>query len=194
MIGPAKRIRTPLGESETANLRSGDLVLLSGTVYTARDAAHQRMAERIRQDEPLPFGLAGQVLFYAGPVPAAPGRVIGPIGPTSSYRMDPYTIPLLERGLKGMIGKGNRSPEITEAMTRCGAVYFAATGGAAALYAGTVKRSVLIAFEDLGPEAVYRLEVEDMPLVVVNDCHGGDLYREGVEKYRVPGSGFRVPC
>ncbi len=188
MSGLSKRIRTPLGESETAGLRSGDLVLLSGTVYTARDAAHQRMAEKIRLDEPLPFGLAGQVLFYAGPVPAAPGRVIGSIGPTSSYRMDPYTLPLLERGLKGMIGKGNRSPEIVEAMRRCGAVYFAATGGAAALYAGTVKRSVLIAFDDLGPEAVYRLEVENMPLVVVNDCQGGDLYREGVEKYKVHSS------
>jgi fumarate hydratase subunit beta len=182
----SRRIRTPLAETDTTGLRSGELILLSGTVYTARDAAHQRMAERIRQDEPLPFGLAGQVLFYAGPVPAAPGRVIGPIGPTSSYRMDPYTIPLLERGLRGMIGKGNRSPEVVEAIKRFGAVYFAATGGAAALIARTVRRSVLIAFEDLGPEAVYRLEVEDMPLVVVNDCRGGDLYREGVEKYRTP--------
>jgi fumarate hydratase subunit beta len=185
---PARRIRTPLSEADALALRSGQLVLLSGTVYTARDAAHQRMAERIRRDEPLPFGVAGQVLFYAGPVPAAPGRVIGSIGPTSSYRMDPYTIPLLERGLRGMIGKGNRSADVTEALKRHGAVYFAATGGAAALTRRTVKACVPVAFEDLGPEAVYRLEVEDLPLVVVNDCHGGDLYREGMEKYLVHGS------
>jgi fumarate hydratase subunit beta len=189
---PVRRIRTPLNEPDVLQLRSGQRVLLSGTVYTARDAAHQRMAERIAADQPLPFGLAGQVLFYAGPAPAAPGRVIGSVGPTSSYRMDPYTIPLLERGLRGMIGKGNRSAPVMEALKRYGAVYFAATGGAAALTARTVKQCVPIAFEDLGPEAVYRLEVEDLPLVVVNDCHGGDLYREGVERFRVQGSGFKV--
>jgi fumarate hydratase subunit beta len=141
----------------------------------------------IGRGEPLPIDLAGQVLYYAGPAPAKPGKTIGPIGPTSSYRMDAYTLPLLEKGLRAMIGKGNRSEPVIRAMREHGAVYFAATGGAAALIARSVRRAEKVAFDDLGPEAMVRLEIADFPLVVVNDCHGGDLYKEGREKYGIQG-------
>jgi fumarate hydratase subunit beta len=178
------RIFIPLTEPAVLELHSGDSVLLSGTVLTARDAAHKRLFDLIRNGKPLPIDLSGQVLYYAGPAPARPGKVIGPVGPTSSYRMDPYTSVLLERGLKGMIGKGNRTESVVRDIQKHKAVYFAAVGGAAALIAQCVKKAEVIAFEDLGPEAVYRLEVKDFPLVVAVDCHGGDLYREGVEKYK----------
>jgi len=179
-----KRIWTPLDESAIAGLRSGDSVLLSGVLYTARDAAHRRFCEMLDRGETLPVDLAGQVLYYAGPVPAKPGKVIGPIGPTSSYRMDPYTPRLLETGLKGMIGKGNRSDSVVCAIGRYKAVYFASVGGTAAAGARCVKKAEVAAFDDLGPEAVYRLEVREFPLVVAIDCHGGNLFNEGMKKYR----------
>ena len=178
------RITTPLDEETVARLRAGDRVLLSGVVYTARDAAHRRLVEAIRRGDPLPFELKGQVIYYAGPSPAPPGRPIGSIGPTTSGRMDPYTIPLLELGLKGMIGKGRRSGEVKEALKEFKAVYFAAIGGAAALYARHVVSAEVIAYEDLGPEAIRRLVLDGMPLFVVNDIYGGDLYEEGVRKWR----------
>ncbi len=178
-----RRITTPLSEEVVMSLRAGDRVLLSGVIYTARDAAHKRMLEMLERAEALPIELNGQVIYYAGPSPAPPGRPVGSIGPTTSGRMDPYTPRLLELGLKGTIGKGNRSPEVKEALKRYRAVYFGATGGAAALLAQRVKRAEVVAFEDLGPEAIRRLEVEDFPLVVLNDPYGGDLYEEGMRRY-----------
>ncbi len=179
-----KRIRTPLTESAVLDLRSGESILLSGVLYTARDAAHRRFCDLLDRGETLPVDLAGQVLYYAGPVPARPGKVIGPIGPTSSYRMDPFTPRLLEMGLKGMIGKGNRSDSVVRAIGRHKAVYFASVGGTAAFGARCVEKAGIVAFEDLGPEAVYRLEVRELPLVVAVDCHGGNLFEEGMKKYR----------
>jgi len=178
-----RRITTPLSEEVVMSLRAGDRVLLSGVIYTARDAAHKRMLEMLERAEALPIELKGQVIYYAGPSPAPPGRPVGSIGPTTSGRMDPYTPRLLELGLKGTIGKGNRSPEVKEALKRYRAVYFGATGGAAALLAQRAKRAEVVAFEDLGPEAIRRLEVEDFPLVVLNDPYGGDLYEEGMRRY-----------
>ncbi|HIE48055.1 TPA: Fe-S-containing hydro-lyase [Candidatus Bipolaricaulota bacterium] len=178
-----RRIRTPLSEEVVMSLRAGDRVLLSGLIYTARDAAHKRMLQMLKRAEALPIELKGQVIYYAGPSPAPPGRPVGSIGPTTSGRMDPYTPRLLELGLKGMIGKGNRSSEVKDALKRYKAVYFGATGGAAALLAQRVKRAEVVAFEDLGPEAIRALEVEDFPLVVLNDPYGGDLYEEGTKRY-----------
>jgi fumarate hydratase subunit beta len=179
-----KRIQSPLAESAVLSLRSGESVLLSGLLFTARDAAHRRFCDLLDRGEKLPVDLSGQVLFYAGPVPARPGKIIGPIGPTSSYRMDPFTPRLLERGLKGMIGKGNRSDSVVRSIIENKAVYFAAVGGTAALGAGRVRQAEIVAFEDLGPEAVYRLEVEDFPLVVAVDCTGGNVFADGVERYK----------
>lgn len=180
----AIRLRTPLSEAVARGLLAGQRVLLSGRVLTARDQAHRRLHELIQAGEPLPLDLSGQVIYYVGPSPAPPGRVIGAAGPTTAGRMDPYTPALLERGLRGMIGKGARSREVREAMQRFGAVYFAATGGAGALLARRVRRAEVLLYEDLGPEAVHLLEVEDFPLVVVNDTLGNDLYEEGVARYR----------
>ncbi len=187
MTSERKRISTPLADDAVRLLRAGDAVLLSGKVYTARDLAHKRLVESLERGEKLPFEIQGAVIYYVGPSPAKPGKPIGACGPTTSYRMDPYTPKLLSVGLKGMIGKGNRSPAVIEAMKRHGAVYFAAVGGAAALLAQCVKRATLIAYEDLGPEAVQELLVEDLPLIVVNDCYGGDLYEEGVRRFRKEG-------
>lgn len=170
------RIHAPLKDGEIRSLCAGDLVLLSGTIYTARDAAHRRLVECIQDGRPLPFDIAGQTIYYAGPCPGRPGQPIGPAGPTTSLRMDPYSPFLLGRGLKGMIGKGYRSPEVVQAIVRHGAVYFVAVGGAAALIAKRVKRAETVAYEDLGPEAVRRLEVEDMPLFVGIDTTGRDIY------------------
>jgi fumarate hydratase subunit beta len=179
-----KHIRSPLTESVVSGLKSGESVLLTGVIYTARDAAHRRFCDLLDRGETLPIDLSGQILFYAGPVPARPGKVIGSIGPTSSYRMDPFTPKLLEQGLKGMIGKGNRSDAVVRAIQHHKAVYLASVGGTAALSARCVKTAEIIAFEDLGPEAVYRLEVREFPLVVAVDCYGGNLFTEGIEKYR----------
>lgn len=174
---------TPLTAEAVARLRAGDTVLLSGTIYTARDAAHKRLVELIKQGKPLPIDIRGQVVYYVGPAAAKPGQVIGSAGPTTSERMDPYTPILLEKGLKGMIGKGYRSVEVREAIKRWGAVYFAAVGGAGALIAKKIKAARVVAYEDLGPEAIRELKVEDFPVVVINDVHGGDLYEEGTRKY-----------
>ncbi len=178
------KLKTPLTENDVARLKSGDRVLLSGVVYTARDAAHKRLIESIQQGAPLPFKLEGAVIYYCGPSPAPPGRVIGAAGPTTSYRMDPYTPELLKLGLKGTIGKGQRSDYVKEALVRYRAVYFAATGGAGALLSMRIRSAKVIAYPDLGPEAVRELVVEDFPLIVVNDIYGNDLYEEGKRKYR----------
>jgi fumarate hydratase subunit beta len=178
-------ITTPLDEETIEALKSGDRVSITGVVYTARDAAHKRMVEALKRGEKLPFDVKDQIIYYMGPAPARPGHVIGSAGPTTSGRMDVYTPGLLAAGLKGMIGKGNRSEVVKEAMKRYRAVYFAATGGAGALIAGSIKRADVIAYEDLGAEAVMRLDVEDFPVVVVNDIYGGDLYEEGTAKYSI---------
>ncbi len=177
-------IRAPLSDDTVEQLAAGDRVLISGVIYTARDAAHKRLVELIRADQPLPLSLAGQIFYYVGPTPPPPGRPIGAAGPTTSYRMDPYAPLLIERGLKGMIGKGVRGEGVIEAMKRHRAVYFAATGGAGALLSITIKRAEVVAYADLGTEAIRRLEVEDFPAIVVCDARGNDLYREGQIKYR----------
>jgi len=166
----------PLTAEKIAALHSGDQVLISGTIYTARDAAHQKMVACLQAGESLPFDMRGAVIYYAGPSPAPPGKVIGAVGPTTSGRMDAYTPQLLAAGLSGMIGKGRRNEQVRLAIQEYKAVYFAALGGAAALLARCVCTSELIAWPELGAEAVCRLEVEDMPLVVINDIYGQDLY------------------
>ncbi len=177
------RLTTPLTDEALAPLRAGDPVLLSGVLYGARDAAHARLVEAIRRGEPLPISLAGQVIYYVGPAPAKPGWPIGPAGPTTSGRMDPYTLPLLEQGVKGFIGKGSRSPEVRQALVTHRAVYLAAVGGAAALLARQIRESRVVAYPELGPEAIRQLTVVDFPLIVVNDIHGGDAYQEGRRRY-----------
>jgi fumarate hydratase subunit beta len=178
------RLETPLHPEDVEPLESGDVVRLYGVLYAARDAAHARMKEDAERGEPLPFDPEGQVIYYTGPAPARPGRPLGPAGPTTASRMDPYAPALIERGLKGMIGKGARSEEVQRAMRRHGCVYFGAVEGTAALLADRVKEAEVVAHEDLGPEAILRLVVEEFPVVVVNDLHGGDLYREGRERWR----------
>jgi len=180
----AKRITTPLTQDVVLELKAGDEVLISGVIYTGRDAAHKRLIELLSRGEKLPIDLEGQVIYYVGPCPPKPGQVIGSAGPTTSGRMDPYTPTLIERGLKGMIGKGSRKPEVVEAMKKHRAVYFLAIGGLGALLAKRVKRAEVVAFPDLGPEAIYRLEVEDFPVIVGIDAYGNDLYLEGVKRYR----------
>ncbi len=177
-------LKTPLREIDIEKLTVEDKVLLSGTIYTARDKAHQRMELLLKKGEELPFDPRGQVIFYAGPAPAKPGRVIGSIGPTTSKRMDAYTPFLLEKGLKGMIGKGDRSGEVRKALKRHKAVYFAAIGGAAALLSQYVVQAQVHAFEDLGPEAIYRLTVKNFPVVVAIDSSGRDLFREVLLKFK----------
>ncbi|MGC8785975.1 MAG: Fe-S-containing hydro-lyase [Anaerolineae bacterium] len=184
LSGQIHNIAAPLTEEVILQLRAGDQVRISGTVYVARDAAHKRMVEALQRGEPLPFDLRGQIVYYMGPTPAKPGKAIGAAGPTTSGRMDPYTPVLLEAGLKGMIGKGKRSPSVREALCKYKAVYFAVPGGVAALLAGTVKRAELVAYEDLGPEAVLRLELGGLPAIVANDAHGGDAYEKGKAAYR----------
>jgi len=171
------RLSTPLTTEDLERLRAGDSVLLSGVVYTARDAAHARLAALLAEGKPLPVDLAGQVIYYVGPTPAKPGQVIGSAGPTTAGRMDSFTPALLAAGLKGMIGKGLRNQSVREAIVQHKAVYFAATGGAAALLAKRIVSCEVVAYEDLGCEAIHRLEVRDLPLVVINDCAGGDFYR-----------------
>jgi len=180
----AKKVNLPMTEETLAGLKAGDNVLLSGIMYVGRDAAHKRMAETLERGEPLPFDIKGQTIYYMGPSPAPPGRPIGAAGPTTSARMDAYTPRLLAAGLKGMIGKGVRSEEVREAMKKYGAVYLAAVGGAGALISRSIVKSEAIAYVDLGPEAVLRLEVKDFPATVINDIHGGDLYIEGKAKYQ----------
>jgi len=182
-MSEAIRLKTPLADADVEKLRAGDKVLLNGVIYTGRDAAHKRLYDLLMEGKPLPIDLKGQVIYYVGPAPAKPGQVIGSAGPTTSGRMDAYSPKLMEMGLKGMIGKGMRKKEVVEAMKKYKAVYFAATGGAGALLAKAIKKAQVVAYDDLGPEAVSRLEVEDFPVIVVNDTKGNDLYEEGMRKY-----------
>ena len=179
-----RKLTTPLTEEDVKSLHAGDHVLLSGVVYTARDAAHLRMVDLIRAGKPLPVDLAGQVIYYAGPTPTPPGRPVGSIGPTTSTRMDSSTPTLLQHGLRGMIGKGSRSKEVVESMKKNGAVYFAAVGGAAALIAKCIKKYEVLAYPELGPEALAALTVEDFPAIVVVDSEGNSFYEEGQKPYR----------
>lgn len=183
-MAQAIRINTPLTEEQVMELKIGDSVLITGKIYTARDAAHKKLHDLIKQGEKLPLDLRGQIIYYAGPAPTKPGHVIGPAGPTTSGRCDPYTPDMLAQGLKGMIGKGVRSSDVRDAMQKYKAVYFAATGGAAALISKNIKAVKIVAYEDLGPEAIRELDVVDFPVIVANDAHGNDLYAQGMKKYR----------
>lgn len=178
-----KRITTPLTEEKVKELKAGDSVLISGIIYTARDAAHKRLVELLDKGEKLPVDVENSIIYYVGPTPAKPGQPIGSAGPTTSYRMDSYAPRLLEIGLKGMIGKGLRSKEVIESMKKNKAVYFAAIGGAAALMGKSIKSAEIVAYEDLGSEAIRRLEVEDLPVVVVIDSEGNNLYEMGQREY-----------
>ena len=179
-----KKIRAPFDEATARSLRAGDRVLISGTILAARDAAHKRLVETLDRGEPLPVDLKGAVVYYLGPSPAKPGQVIGAAGPTTSGRMDAYTPQLLELGLKGMIGKGYRSEAVAQAIRGFGAPYLAAIGGAGALVARSIKKYTVLAYDDLGPEALAALEVEDFPAIVVMDAHGGNYYEMGQQPYR----------
>lgn len=178
-----KRITLPLTEELAKTLKMGDRVLLTGTIYTSRDAGHKRMCEALAKGEKLPFGPENATIYYVGPTPAKPGQVIGSAGPTTSGRMDAYAPNLMSVGARGMIGKGARLPEVVDAMKKYSGVYFGAIGGAGALLAKCIKKSTLIAYEDLGAEALRELYVEDMPLTVIIDCEGNNLYEKGREKY-----------
>lgn len=180
----AIHISTPLTNEIVEKLKIGDRVFISGFIYTGRDAAHKRLVDLINNGKELPFDIAGQIIYYVGPTPPKPGMAIGSAGPTTSYRMDPYAPALIAKGLKGMIGKGSRGPEVIEAMKKYKAVYFAATGGAGALISKSIKKAEVVAYEDLGPEAIRRLEVEEFPAITVNDIYGNDLYVEGKKKYK----------
>jgi fumarate hydratase subunit beta len=177
-------VQLPLTDETIEKLHAGDHVRLTGVIYTARDAAHKRMIEALDKGEPLPFNIRGQVVYYVGPTPARPGRVIGAAGPTTSMRLNPYTPRLLEAGLKGAIGKGGRDDTVREAFKKNNAVYFLAVGGTGALLSKRIKSVEVVAYEDLGTEAVRRLAVEDFPAVVVNDIYGDDLLEQGKARYR----------
>ncbi len=179
-----KSLRPPLESKDLEKLTSGDKVVLNGKIYTARDAAHKRLIQLLEDGKPLPFDIKGQIIYYVGPTPEKPGEVIGSAGPTTSGRMDPYTPQLLDAGLKGMIGKGQRSKEVIDAIVRNKSVYFAATGGAGVLLAKSIKKSKIIAYEDLGPEAIREIYVENFPCIVAIDFKGIDLYEKGPEKYQ----------
>ena len=180
----AKKITLLLTEQTVESLKAGDNLLVSGVLYVARDAAHKRMVEALDRGEPLPFNIKGQTLYYMGPSPAPPGRIIGAAGPTTSSRMDSYAPRLIAAGLRGMVGKGTRSAEVREAMKKHGAIYLGAVGGAGALLSKSIIKSEIIAYNDLDPEAVLRLEVKDFSAIVINDSYGGDLYPQGRKKYR----------
>ncbi len=177
-------ITSPIDTEAIEKLRVGTHALISGVIYVARDAAHRRLMLALDKGEKLPFDLKGQTLYYMGPTPARPGQVIGSAGPTTSSRMDMYTPRLIEAGIRAMIGKGSRSPAVREAIKKYKAVYFATTGGAGALLANSVRQSEVIAYEDLGAEAILRLEVENFPAIVANDIYGGDLFEQGQAKYQ----------
>ncbi|MDO5564717.1 MAG: Fe-S-containing hydro-lyase [Eubacteriales bacterium] len=178
-------INLPLTNEIIKELHSGDRVILNGTIYTGRDEAHEKLCDMLKNKEKLPVDLNGQVIYYVGPCPAKPGEVIGSCGPTTSGRMDKYAPTIMEQmGLKGMIGKGKRNEEVKEAMKKNICVYFAAIGGAGAMISNCIKEAEVIAFPELGPEAIYKLKVEDLPLTVINDCYGNDLYKDGISKYQ----------
>ena len=177
-------IHPPLTNDMIQALHIGDKIFISGTIYTARDAAHQRLIELVKEGKELPFNLSGQIIYYVGPTPPKPGDPIGSAGPTTSYRMDTYTPTLLKLGLKGMIGKGARSREVINSIKKYKAIYFAATGGAGALISKAIKKAKIVAYEDLGPEAIREIEVENFPVIVAHDVHGNDLYTDGKKRYR----------
>ncbi len=178
-----KEIIPPLSDADIELLKAGDRVRITGTIYTGRDAAHARFLPLMKNDEPLPFDVKGQIIYYTGPSPARPGMVIGSVGPTTGSRMDKYAPGLLALGLKGMMGKGSRSREVREALKKYKGVYLGAVGGAGAVLSKFVKKVEIIAYEDLGTEAIRRMEVENFPAIVVNDCYGGDLYEDGIKAY-----------
>ncbi len=178
------KIRAPLDDKTVEKLKAGDQVSISGVIYTARDAAHKRLIEALDKGEKLPLDLKGQVIYYMGPSPAKPGQAIGSAGPTTSGRMDAYAPRLMAEGIKGMIGKGDRTQAVKDAMKKYKAVYLAAIGGAGTLISKSIKKSDILAYEELGAEAIRRLEVEDFPATVINDIYGNDLYLEGKAKYR----------
>ncbi|WP_313164787.1 Fe-S-containing hydro-lyase [Sedimentibacter sp.] len=180
-----KKVDTPLTDEVVNDLKAGDRVLLSGIIYTGRDAAHKRLAELINKGEELPMDIKNQTIYYVGPCPAKPGQVIGSAGPTTSGRMDAYAPLLMDEGLKGMIGKGLRNQKVVDSIVKNNAVYFAAVGGAGALLAEAIKEAEVIAFADLGAEAIYKLRVEDFPVTVIIDNQGNDLYKTGKEKYKI---------
>lgn len=177
------KLTTPLTDEVVAQLHAGDKVTITGVIYVGRDAAHKRMVDTLDAGDPLPFDPQGQVIYYMGPAPAKPGEAIGAAGPTTSGRMDPYAPRMMEAGLKGMIGKGNRTQPVRDAMAQYKAVYLGAIGGAGALIAKTIRKSDVVAYDELGAEALRRLEVVDFPAIVINDIYGGDAYEDGVKKY-----------
>ena len=179
-----KHITVPFDKDTVKELKAGDYVYLTGTIYTARDAAHKRMYEALQRGEALPFDIEGNVIYYMGPSPAREGRPIGSAGPTTASRMDKYTPALLDLGMRGMIGKGRRTEAVRESMMKNQAVYFAAVGGAGALLSKSITRAEVIAYEDLGTEAIRRLEVKDFPVIVVMDCEGNNLYDMAIEQYK----------
>ena len=179
----AIRITAPMSREVARSLHSGDSVLLSGVIYTARDAAHKRLCELVAEGKPLPFDAKDAIIYFVGPAPAKPGQAIGSAGPTTSYRMDPYSPIMIEQGLTGMIGKGKRSDAVVDAMKKYGAVYFGAIGGCGALLSKCIKKAEIVCYEDLGAEAVRRLEVEDLPVTVIIDAEGVNLYAEGRKNY-----------
>ena len=178
-----KHIQAPLTAETIKDLKAGDVVRISGTIYTARDAAHKRLTEALARGEKLPLDLTNNIIYYVGPTPAKPGEIVGSAGPTTSGRMDKYTPTMIEQGMRGMIGKGLRSQEVIDACVKYGAVYFVAIGGAAAVIAQSIKNETMIAYEDLGPEAIRRYEVEDFPAIVCIDAQGNDFYKVGIAKY-----------
>ena len=178
------RITTPITDDDVSQLKIGDHVRINGTIYTARDAAHNRMIESLNKGEPLPIDIKGQLIYYTGPTPARPGRATGAIGPTTAMRMDPFTPRMLAAGMKACMGKGNRGPEVREALKQYHGVFFAAIGGAGAMLSQYVKKLEVIAYQDLGTESLKRAEVEDFPAVVMDDCEGRDLLDEGRKQWR----------
>ena len=178
-----KDVTTPLSDEDVASLKAGDRVRLSGVLYTARDAAHGRLLPLIEKGERLPIDVKGAIIYYTGPTPAQPGDVVGAIGPTTASRMDKFTPALLKLGLKGTMGKGYRGQAVKDALARHTAVYLGAIGGAGAVLSQFVKKLEIVAYEDLGTEAIRRLEVEAFPAIVLNDCHGGDLYQDGQKQF-----------
>ena len=182
-MSDAKKIETPLTDEVVEGLKIGDNVLISGTIYTARDAAHKRIVDLIEKGEEPPFDVKGQIIYFVGPTPPKPGKVIGSAGPTTSYRMNAYTPTVIAAGQKGMIGKGEMGPDVVAAMKKHKAVYFAAVGGAGALISKAITEAEIVAYEDLGAEAVRKLTVKDFPAIVAMDCEGGNLYKEGIAKY-----------
>jgi fumarate hydratase subunit beta len=185
-MGQTYKLETPLSREDVEQLRSGDIVYLSGVIYTARDAAHKRLVDLLEEGKELPFNVDGAVIYFVGPTPPKPGEPIGSAGPTTSYRMDSYSPTLINKcGLRGMIGKGKRNQEVKDACQNSKAVYFGATGGAGALLSKRIKSAKVIAYEELGPEAIRELVVEEFPVTVINDCYGSDLYQKGREEFEV---------